>query len=265
MQELTGTAKLALRDQLLTGRKRLPLAVLGERARALAEHLLAAPEVRRAATVAAYVSVSTEPGTGPLLDAPARRRQARDPAAPAARPRPRLGGVRRPGRPAHRARGAARADRPAPRTGGDRHRRRRAGPGPGGRPRRASGSARAAAATTGRWAGSRSAPSPACCSTTRRSSTTVPADAHDRPVTAVATELGRHPLLRRRARRRAQRDGLVGLARAASHETPASCGGSRAQRQGLVGGVRDGGRRLDTKRAVLRDARFAAPQTSRGV
>jgi 5-formyltetrahydrofolate cyclo-ligase len=68
VQELTGTAKLALRDQLLTGRKHLGLAALGERARALAEHLLAAPEVRRAATVAAYVSVSTEPGTGPLLD-----------------------------------------------------------------------------------------------------------------------------------------------------------------------------------------------------
>ena len=27
-----------------------------------------APEIRRAATVAAYVSVSSEPGTGPLLD-----------------------------------------------------------------------------------------------------------------------------------------------------------------------------------------------------
>jgi 5-formyltetrahydrofolate cyclo-ligase len=68
VQELTGTAKLALRDQLLTGRKHLGLASVGQRARALAEHLLAAPEVRRAATVAAYVSVSTEPGTGPLLE-----------------------------------------------------------------------------------------------------------------------------------------------------------------------------------------------------
>ena len=64
-----GVTKLALRDQLLTARKRLPLAVVGERARALADHLLAAPEVRQAATVAAYVSVSSEPGTGPLLDA----------------------------------------------------------------------------------------------------------------------------------------------------------------------------------------------------
>src|SRR5688500_15215291 len=64
-----GVAKLALRDQLLTARRRLPLTVVGERARAVADHLMAAPEIRRAATVAAYVSVSSEPGTGPLLDA----------------------------------------------------------------------------------------------------------------------------------------------------------------------------------------------------
>jgi 5-formyltetrahydrofolate cyclo-ligase len=69
VQEFTGVTKLAVRDQHLTARKRLPLSVLGERARALAEHLSAAPEVRRAATVAAYVSVASEPGTGPLLDA----------------------------------------------------------------------------------------------------------------------------------------------------------------------------------------------------
>jgi 5-formyltetrahydrofolate cyclo-ligase len=69
VQEFTATAKLALRDQLVTGRKRLGLAALGERARQSARHLLATPELRRAATVAAYVSVATEPGTGPLLDA----------------------------------------------------------------------------------------------------------------------------------------------------------------------------------------------------
>jgi 5-formyltetrahydrofolate cyclo-ligase len=63
------TSKLALRDQLLAARKRLPLTELGERARATAAHLMAAAEIRRAATVAAYVSVSTEPGTGPLLEA----------------------------------------------------------------------------------------------------------------------------------------------------------------------------------------------------
>ncbi len=62
------TTKLALRDQLLTARKRLPLTVLGERARALADVVMEVPEVRRAATVALYVSVSSEPGTGPLLE-----------------------------------------------------------------------------------------------------------------------------------------------------------------------------------------------------
>lgn len=69
MPEIRGVAKLALRDQLMAARKHLPLTVVGERARALADHVMALPEVRRAATVAAYVSVSTEPGTGPLLDA----------------------------------------------------------------------------------------------------------------------------------------------------------------------------------------------------
>ncbi len=64
-----GVAKLALRDQLLAARRHLPLAVIGERARLLAGHLLEAPEIRRAATVATYVSVSSEPGTGPLLEA----------------------------------------------------------------------------------------------------------------------------------------------------------------------------------------------------
>jgi 5-formyltetrahydrofolate cyclo-ligase len=69
VQDFTEVTKLALRDQLMAGRKRLPLDVLGERAAALAEHLMAAPELRRAATVSAYVSVGNEPGTGPLLDA----------------------------------------------------------------------------------------------------------------------------------------------------------------------------------------------------
>ncbi|MEP6815138.1 MAG: 5-formyltetrahydrofolate cyclo-ligase [Marmoricola sp.] len=62
-------AKLALRDQLSTARGRLPVAEIAERARLLADLLLTAPEVRRAATVAAYVSVGREPGTGPLLAA----------------------------------------------------------------------------------------------------------------------------------------------------------------------------------------------------
>ncbi|MBC9734479.1 5-formyltetrahydrofolate cyclo-ligase [Nocardioides marmotae] len=60
-------AKTALRDQLLAARRRRPLLEVGEAARATAEHLLHAPEVRRAATVAAYVSTGAEPGTSSLL------------------------------------------------------------------------------------------------------------------------------------------------------------------------------------------------------
>ena len=64
-----GVAKLALRDQLLTTRHRRSLTEMGEAGRAIAGHLLAHPAVRRAATVAAYVSLAGEPGTGVLLDA----------------------------------------------------------------------------------------------------------------------------------------------------------------------------------------------------
>jgi 5-formyltetrahydrofolate cyclo-ligase len=53
----------------VTARGRRSLLELSEAARDIAAHLLETPEVRRAATVAAYVSVGTEPGTGPLLDA----------------------------------------------------------------------------------------------------------------------------------------------------------------------------------------------------
>ena len=67
-QESIEALKTAARDRLLTGRNRRPLAEVGDAARAIAGHLVAAPEVRRAATVAAYVSVGTEPGTGPLLE-----------------------------------------------------------------------------------------------------------------------------------------------------------------------------------------------------
>ena len=62
-------AKTALRDQVLAARRRRPLTEVVEVGRALAELLLAAPEVRRAATVAAYVSVGSEPGTSTLLPA----------------------------------------------------------------------------------------------------------------------------------------------------------------------------------------------------
>ncbi len=61
-------AKIVVRDRLMTARRRRPVADLGAGARALAEHLLDTVDVRRAATVAAYVSMNGEPGTGPLLD-----------------------------------------------------------------------------------------------------------------------------------------------------------------------------------------------------
>lgn len=70
MDDVTGSAarKVALRDQLTTARRRHPLSAARSDAEAIAEHLLATPEVRRAATVAAYVSLSNEPGTGPLIE-----------------------------------------------------------------------------------------------------------------------------------------------------------------------------------------------------
>jgi 5-formyltetrahydrofolate cyclo-ligase len=64
----TSAQKVALRDQLLTARRRHPLTAARGDAEAIAEHLLATPEVRRAATVATYISLSNEPGTGPLVE-----------------------------------------------------------------------------------------------------------------------------------------------------------------------------------------------------
>ena len=69
MARIQPPAKVAVRDQLLADRRRRPLAEVVAAARAIAEHLLTTPDVRRAATVAAYVSLPGEPGTGPLLDA----------------------------------------------------------------------------------------------------------------------------------------------------------------------------------------------------
>lgn len=62
-------AKLAVRDRLVTQRNRLALPEVVAAGSAIAGHLLAAPEVRRAATVAAYVSVGREPGTHELIEA----------------------------------------------------------------------------------------------------------------------------------------------------------------------------------------------------
>jgi 5-formyltetrahydrofolate cyclo-ligase len=53
----------------MTTRNRRPLLERSEAAREIALRVTAAPEVRRAATVAAYVAVGSEPGTAPLLQA----------------------------------------------------------------------------------------------------------------------------------------------------------------------------------------------------
>lgn len=64
----TAAAKLALRDQILAARRRLSLLDLGAHAQSLAAQVTQISEVRRAAVVAAYVSVGREPGTGPLIE-----------------------------------------------------------------------------------------------------------------------------------------------------------------------------------------------------
>ena len=61
--------KGALRDQLLAARRERSPADSVVAAEAIAHHVLAWDAVRRSATVAAYVSVGREPGTGLLLDA----------------------------------------------------------------------------------------------------------------------------------------------------------------------------------------------------
>jgi 5-formyltetrahydrofolate cyclo-ligase len=68
MDEAIAAQKVALRDQLLTVRRRFPFPEVPVAASAIADHLLTSEPVRRAATIAAYVSTSTEPGTGPLIE-----------------------------------------------------------------------------------------------------------------------------------------------------------------------------------------------------
>lgn len=65
----TTARKTALRDQLQTTRRRRSLHEVAEAAQQLSDRLLATRELQRASTIAAYVSIGKEPGTGPLLDA----------------------------------------------------------------------------------------------------------------------------------------------------------------------------------------------------
>lgn len=62
-------AKSALRDQVRAARRRRPLEAAAAFAASVAEVATNWAPVRDAATVAAYVSVGSEPGTGLLLDA----------------------------------------------------------------------------------------------------------------------------------------------------------------------------------------------------
>ncbi|EFG07393.1 5-formyltetrahydrofolate cyclo-ligase [Streptomyces clavuligerus] len=61
--------KRAVRGGLLAARRLLPPEAVALAAASLARHALDLPELGRADTVAAYVSVGTEPGTRDLLDA----------------------------------------------------------------------------------------------------------------------------------------------------------------------------------------------------
>jgi len=61
------SAKVALRDQVLTARNRLSLAERAEATQGLSDQVFSTPEVVTAATVAAYVSVGSEPGTAVTL------------------------------------------------------------------------------------------------------------------------------------------------------------------------------------------------------
>ncbi len=65
----TAAAKVALRQRIIENRRVLDARGLAEAARALRDVVLALPEVAAARSVAAYVSVGSEPGTGPLLEA----------------------------------------------------------------------------------------------------------------------------------------------------------------------------------------------------
>ncbi len=67
--EALAAQKTSLRDRLLTSRRRRGLWQTREDAEHIAAHLLDSPPLQRSATVAAYVSMAQEPGTGPLLDA----------------------------------------------------------------------------------------------------------------------------------------------------------------------------------------------------
>ncbi|WP_238993015.1 5-formyltetrahydrofolate cyclo-ligase [Jiangella aurantiaca] len=62
-------AKRALRERILARRRDLDATALASAASRLRDVVLGLPEVAAASTVATYVSVGREPGTGPLVEA----------------------------------------------------------------------------------------------------------------------------------------------------------------------------------------------------
>jgi 5-formyltetrahydrofolate cyclo-ligase len=67
---MTGSPeKSALRGRLLAARQRMEPLLRTDAGHVLAEAVLGAPELAGAATVAAYISIGTEPPTGQLVDA----------------------------------------------------------------------------------------------------------------------------------------------------------------------------------------------------
>ncbi len=232
--EATGSAsrdaKRALRDQVLTARRRPPAGRVGDGRRGHRRPRAGVGAVRRARTVAAYVSVGRGARHGLLLERLARGGQAGAAARRAARPRPRLGGVHRTGVAGARAPRAARAERAAARAwtrsrtptwcscpglavsaDGDRLGPRRgllrpgAGPGAGGRP-------------------------VAVLLHEDEVGVDVPAEPHDRPVTHAITPAGVHALGTADGSVRPQSSPASGTR--VSESSPASSTASREKAQG---------------------------------
>ena len=145
------------------------------RAAQIRDAVLGLPETQMAGTVAAYVSVGSEPDTGALIFALLEARDLRAAAVAATGSGPGLGVLRGtgfadagPARAARADRAAARCDRDHQRGPGDRA-------GLGRRPPRATGLAAAAAPTTGPWPGLVRRFSRLHCSMTTSSQDEVPA------------------------------------------------------------------------------------------
>lgn len=69
MTSASRTSKTALRDRIAAHRAGLTLSDLATASRDLRDVVLTAPAIQDTRTVAAYVSVGREPGTGPLIEA----------------------------------------------------------------------------------------------------------------------------------------------------------------------------------------------------